>query len=260
MLEIALKEGKKIYFASDLHLGLFPIEKSAERERLFVKWLDSIKHDAQALILLGDIFDFWYEYRKVIPRGFTRFLGKLCELADSGIEIHFFTGNHDVWVFDYLPKEIGLIVHNKSTLAKIGNTSFYLGHGDDINHADWGFKILKACFTNKFLQFLFSRLHPNLAFTFGHWWSTKSRYSKGISEQFLGVDKEHQIVFAKKYLQNMDVNFFVFGHRHFAMDIKLDEHSRLVNLGEWIVSNTFAQFDGYNLTLKSYTGSTFYKI
>lgn len=250
MIEINLVPGKKAYFASDTHLGLPPIHSSKERERLFVSWLDQIKSDAQVLFLLGDIFDFWYEYRKVIPKGFTRFLGKLCELSDNGIKIYFFTGNHDVWLFDYLPDEVGLNVIKHHETALINNQNFYLAHGDDLNPKDYGFRILKYCFANRYLQFLFSRIHPNLAFTFGHWWSKHSRYSKGITENFLGEDKEHQIVFAKKMLLKKHFQYFVFGHRHLPMDFKLNESSRLINLGEWIHACTYGEFDGVQFFLK----------
>ncbi len=251
-IKINLQQNKKIFFASDLHLGLYPREKSLDREKLFVKWLNEIQPRCQALFLLGDIFDFWYEYRKVIPRGFTRFLGKLCEFADQGIEIHLFTGNHDVWMFDYLPKEIGAVVHQKSTIADINNKIFLIGHGDGLGKGDWGYKFLKACFTSKTLQWLFSRLHPNLAFAIGHAWSKKSRLSKGVAEEFKGEDKEHQVLFARDYLKNNDIDFFVFGHRHVPIDFKLNENSRLINLGEWIFSNSYAEFDGNNMELKYY--------
>jgi len=249
---IQLSPGEKAYFASDFHLGLFPYDKSKMREKLIVKWLDSIKTDAKVLFLLGDIFDFWYEYNKVIPKGYTRFLGKLAEMSDNGTQIHYFTGNHDVWVFDYLEKEIGLTVHKKDKLCQINGKQLMVGHGDELCPNDYGYWFLKSVFKSKILQFFFSRLHPNLALWFGQTWSKHSRLSKGISEAFLGEDKEHQIVFARKYLQNNHADYFIYGHRHIPMDFKLTETSRLINLGEWIHSNTYAVFDGNEMALKHY--------
>lgn len=251
-VSIQLNKGEKVYFASDFHLGLYPYDKSAEREKLIVTWLDSIKPDVKVLFLLGDIFDFWYEYRNVIPKGFTRFLGKLAELADNGVEIHYFTGNHDVWAFDYLSKEIGLTIYRKDTPFEINGRKFLVGHGDELGSDDYGYKFLKGVFKSKILQFLFSRIHPNLALAFGHTWSKHSRLSKGVSEAFLGEDKEHQILFARKYLKANNIDFFVFGHRHIPMDFKLSEKSRLINLGEWIRSNTYAVFDGETIELLKY--------
>jgi UDP-2,3-diacylglucosamine hydrolase len=250
---INLQPGKKAFFASDLHLGLYPRDKSMEREKIFIKWLEEIQPQTQMLFLLGDTFDFWYEYRKVIPKGFTRFLGKICEFTDKGIEVHLFTGNHDVWMFDYLPAEIGVRVYHQSITARINEKIFYLGHGDGLGKGDLGYKFLKACFTSKTLQFLFSRLHPNLALALGHAWSKKSRYSKGIAEEFQGEDKEQQILFAREYIKHNNIDYFVFGHRHIPLDFDLNGHSRLFNLGEWIFSNSFAEFDGHNLELKYYS-------
>ena len=249
---ITLTNGKKAFFASDIHLGLYPYAKSAEREKVFVRWLNEIQPQAQVLFLLGDVFDFWYEYRKVVPRGFTRFLGKLSEICDSGIEVHFFTGNHDVWVFDYLPKEIGVKVHRTTESFKMNGKDFVIGHGDGLSHDDLGYKILKRIFTSKTLQFLFSRLHPNTALWFGHTWSKHSRLSKGVSEAFLGEDKEHQILFARDYLKTKHSDYFVFGHRHIAMDFDLNGKSHLINLGEWISAKTYAVFDGNEMKLLKY--------
>jgi UDP-2,3-diacylglucosamine hydrolase len=245
-----LKQDKKVFFASDVHLGLHPLDKSREREKYFVKWLDEIKPHAQILFLPGDIFDFWYEYRKVVPRGFTRFLGKLSEFNDLGIEVHYFTGNHDVWVFDYLPSETGVILHRGPITIEINDKTFFIGHGDGMGKGDQGYKLLKACFTSKILQFLFSRLHPNLALSIGHTWSKHSRLSKGVSEAFLGESKEHQVIFAHDYLKDNKIDYFIFGHRHIPMDLKLNETSRLINLGEWIISNSYAEFDGNDVSLK----------
>ena len=249
---LVLPDQKKAYFASDVHLGLYPQEKSALREKVFVKWLDSIKNDVGALFLVGDIFDFWYEYRKVTARGFVRFLGKLCEIADSGVPVYYFTGNHDVWVFDYLPKEVGLQVFYNPIELKINERKFVIGHGDGLGPGDTGYKFLRKIFYNKFLQFLFSRVHPNFAYALGHNWSKHSRLSKGVYEEFYGVEKEFQVLFARDYLQHKAADFFVFGHRHIPMDIKLNENSRLINLGEWIVGNTYAVFDGQNMELLSF--------
>jgi UDP-2,3-diacylglucosamine hydrolase len=248
---LILPDQKRAYFVSDLHLGLYPYEKSSKRERIFVQWLDQIKKDAGALFLVGDIFDFWYEYRKVASRGFVRFLGKLCEITDSGVPVYYFTGNHDVWVFDYLPSETGVKVFYDAIEIGINNYKFFIGHGDNVGKGDIGYKILRKAFYSKILQFLFSRLHPNLAYFLGHSWSKHSRLSKGIFEPFFGLDKEHQVLFAKEYIKNNNIDFFIFGHRHIPMDIRLNEKSRLINLGEWIDGYTYAVFDGQNMELCS---------
>lgn len=243
--------GKKVYFASDFHLGLYPYQKSAIREKEIVKWLDSIKSDAGALFLVGDIFDFWYEYRKVVARGFTRFLGKICEFTDNGIPVYFFTGNHDAWVFDYLPNETGMKVFKNMIEIEINEKRFVIGHGDGVGPNDNNYKILRAIFHNSFLQFCFSRLHPNFAYSLGHNWSKHSRYSKGISDSFHGVDKEFNILFANTLLNSKPIDYFVFGHRHIPMDIRLTENSKLINLGEWIFAQTYAVFDGSKMELIS---------
>jgi UDP-2,3-diacylglucosamine hydrolase len=243
---------KKTYFASDIHLGLYPYDKSREREKKFVRWLNEISADAEALYLLGDVFDYWYEYKKVVPRGFVRTLAKLAEFSDLGIPVHFFTGNHDVWVFDYLPTETGVIVHREPLVANIRGKKFFLDHGDGLGPGDHWYKIMKRLFDNRFLQWMFSRLHPNGTIAFGHWWSKNSRYSKGIAEVYLGEDKEFQILFAKDYLQREAIDYFIFGHRHIPMDVQLSPESRLVNLGEWIFSCSYAVFDGTEVKLLYY--------
>ena len=247
-----LPENKKIYFASDVHLGLYPYDHSRIREKLFVKWLEEIRKDAAELYLLGDIFDYWYEYRKVVPRGFTRTLGKLAEITDSGIPVHFFTGNHDVWVFDYLPSEIGVILHNEPYILELNGKRMFLAHGVGLGPGDPGYKLLRRIFRSKFMQWLYSKIHPNLSMRFAHWWSKKSRYSKGIAEAFQGEENELQIVFAKETLKKEHFDYFIFGHRHVPMNYPLNPDSRLINLGEWIFSNTYAMFDGTLLELKQY--------
>lgn len=249
---IDLPANKKVYFASDMHLGLYPYDKSAQREKLIVQWLDEIKGSAGALFLVGDIFDFWYEYRMVVSKGFVRFLGKLCEFTDAGIPVYVFTGNHDVWMFNYLQSEIGATVFYKPEEFKINNTLFYVGHGDGVGPGDASYKFLKSIFTSKVCQFLFSRLHPNFAYALGRTWSKHSRYSKGISDTFHGMDKEFNILFAKEMLKTKQVDYFVFGHRHIPMNIALNEKSKLINLGEWIFAMTYGAFDGNEFELKSY--------
>jgi UDP-2,3-diacylglucosamine hydrolase len=243
----------KIYFISDVHLGLYPPEQSARRERLLVKWLDEIKPEASELYLVGDIFDYWHEYKHVVPRGHTRFLGKLADLSDSGIKLHFFTGNHDIWVYDYLPAEIGLTLYRHHIVREFNGYRFYIGHGDGVGRGDPGYKLLKGIFTNKVLQWLYARIHPNATMAFGKRWSRSSRYAKGIvAEPYRGDDKEIQVLFAREMLKKEHFDYFIFGHRHIPFMISLEQNSHVVNLGDWISNFTYAVWDGRELLLKSY--------
>ncbi len=242
----------KIYFVSDVHLGAGALDNNLEREKLFVQWLDEIKKDASMLFLMGDIFDFWFEYKKVVPRGFTRTLGKIAEIADSGIPVHFFTGNHDVWVFDYLPSEIGVQVHRNELRATFGNKRFFLAHGDGLDPFDKGYHLLKKVFTNRFFQWAFARLHPNLAISIAHSWSKNSRLTKGLGEHFKGEDKEGLYVHAKEIIKNEDVDYIIFGHRHLMMDMPVGEKTRYINLGDWINHYSYGVFDGEKFELKTY--------
>ncbi|MDP4183654.1 MAG: UDP-2,3-diacylglucosamine diphosphatase [Bacteroidota bacterium] len=245
--------GKKIYFISDVHLGAPALNDNRQREKLFVSWLEMVKKDAEEIYLLGDIFDFWYEYRKVVPRGFTRSLGKIAEIADSGIKIHLFTGNHDLWMFDYLPKETGVILHRDPFRTTLYGKSFFIAHGDGLDKDDKGYLLLKKIFKNKILQWMFSRLHPNFAFWLGHAWSKKSRLSKGIAGVgFKGVENEGIVKYAEEVLKNETIDFFVMGHRHIALDIKLSPSSRFILTGDWIRLFTYAEFDGDKFELKTY--------
>lgn len=245
--------GQRTYFVSDIHLGAPALNNNKEREKLFVSWLDEIKADAKTLYLVGDIFDFWYEYKKVVPRGFTRTLGKLAEMSDMGIEIHFLTGNHDVWVFDYLPTEIGLKLYREPLEVEIDGKQFFIAHGDGLDKDDKGYHFLKKIFTSKILQWFFSRLHPNFALSLGHAWSKKSRLDKGISgEDFKGIENEGMITFAKEWLQTNDTDFFVTGHRHVPLNIELDKNARFINTGDWVNHFTYAVFDGSDIELKTY--------
>jgi len=247
-----LKEGKKIYFASDLHLGAPYIEDQRTHEVRFVSWLDSIKEDAEKIFLIGDIFDFWYEYKYSIPKGFTRFLGKLSELTDSGIEVHIFTGNHDVWLFDYLPEECGVIVHQKELKIKIDETTFYLAHGDELGDFDRSYKLMKWLFRNKTAQWLFSLLHPDIAISFAKWWSVKSRTKneRSYKAEYQGDEKEWPVLFAKSYIEkDPDIDFFIFGHRHIAKEIPLNDKTMIIYLGDWIKNFSYGEFDGKEFKL-----------
>jgi UDP-2,3-diacylglucosamine hydrolase len=248
-----MAEKQSIYFASDLHLGMQSPEESLRREKLFVQWLEEIRHDASELWLLGDVFDYWFEYRKVVPRGFTRFLGTLASLSDTGVEIHLIPGNHDIWIFDYLPGELNLKVHRKSLRKTWNGHRFYLGHGDGLHQGDLGYKLLQRIFKNKLLQWFYARIHPNGSMAFAHWWSKKSRMKHGALGAFLGADREHQVQFSKQELEkHPDIEYFVFGHRHIPYDIRIAENSRVICLGDWIGNFTYGVFDGQEFRLEKY--------
>ncbi len=246
---------KKYYFFSDVHLGLHPQEKSKEREKKVVRWLDEIKHDAAEIFMVGDIFDFWHEHKYVVPKGFVRFMGKLSELVDSGIKIHFFTGNHDIWAYGYFEEELNIKILRSPIEREINNKKFLIGHGDGIGPGDKSYKLLKWFFTNRVLQWFFSRLHPNFSMWIGKTWSKNSRYSKGVvSENFTGKEKEFQILFAKERIKKKHFDYFIFGHRHIPYDLELTKDSRILNLGDWISSFTYAVFDGDKMELKQFEG------
>jgi len=246
-----LNRENKIYFASDVHLGLPNYKESLAREKRFVQWLDTIKHDAKEIILLGDIFDFWFEYKRAIPRGFTRFLGKLCEITDSGIPVHFFTGNHDMWIFDYLPKETGIILHKEPIVKEFSGKKFFLAHGDGLGPGDRSYKLLKRIFASRFSQWLFARFHPNMGIWIANSWSTHSRYSRE-TRPFEGEDKEWLILYSKNLLKSEDYDYMVYGHRHLPMDLPLNKKTRYINLGDWITNFTYAVFDGKKMELKKF--------
>jgi len=245
---------KKVFFASDTHFGFPDFDKSLKREILFVKWLDEIKEEAKELYLLGDIFDFWFEYKRVVPRGYSRLLGKLSEFNDSGIPVHFFTGNHDIWVFDYLSSETGVIIHRNPLEIKISGKKFFLAHGDGLGPFDKKFKVLKRIFTNKLAQSLFKILHPDAGIYIAHKWSHKSRYSHS-KVKFLGSDREWLVLFAKSLLKKQKFDYMIFGHRHFPHEFEIQNNCRFINLGDWISHFTYGVFDGTHFQLKSYVDS-----
>lgn len=243
----------KAYFVSDVHLGAPALKNNKERELAFVNWLSEIGKDATHLFLMGDIFDFWFEYRTVVPRGYTRTLGKIAELADSGVDVHFFTGNHDVWVFDYLPTELGLTLHREQFKIQLGEKKFFLAHGDGLDKTDKGYLLLKKIFTNRTLQWLFARIHPNFSLRMGNKWSKHSRISKGLSgELFKGTNKEGMFIFAESVLRDEMFDYFVFGHRHVMINCPIGKSSRYINLGDWINYFSFGVFDGIDFELKQY--------
>jgi UDP-2,3-diacylglucosamine hydrolase len=250
---VTLSTTGKTYFASDIHLGIPDYESSLKREKRFVAWLDHIREDADRIFLLGDIFDFWFEYKRVVPRGFTRLLGKIAELTDAGLPVHFFTGNHDLWIFDYLPEEIGITVHKEPLTLEIEGKRFFLSHGDGLGPGDGGYKFLKKVFTNKTLQWMFARLHPNFAIWLASKFSADSRQSN-LSSGFLGED-EWLVRYAYEILGKEHYDFFIFGHRHIPIDISLKNGSRFIYLGDWITHFTYGVFDGTQFSLKIFKPS-----
>ncbi|MCE1198009.1 MAG: UDP-2,3-diacylglucosamine diphosphatase [Marinilabiliales bacterium] len=243
---------KKIYFISDLHFGAKALKDNREREMLFADWLRSIRKDAAMLFLMGDFFDFWFEYKKVVPKGFVRSLGVLADLCDQGIPVHFFTGNHDIWAFDYLSEEIGMQIHTDSETLELMGKKFFLSHGDDLGKKDFGYQLIKNFFHNKLAQWAFAKIHPDLSFRLAHHWSKKSRLSyKDGDKGFHGEEKEEQVVFAKQLLKKEHFDFIVFGHRHILLDLTLESDCRLIILGDWIRKFTYGVFDGKQFVLES---------
>lgn len=247
-------QNNKIYFASDFHLGAPNEKESFIREKRIISWLDKIKEDAKEIYLVGDVFDFWFEYKNAIPKGFVRFQGKIAELSDSGIDIHIFTGNHDMWIFDYIPKELGCTLHKESIIKEFGGKKFFIGHGDGLGPGDKKYKMLKAVFSSKICQWAFARIHPNLGIGIANAWSRKSRKTNlSYDEVFHGEEKEQLVSFCKEYVQkDNSIDYFIFGHRHLPLEIKINEKTTYFNLGEWIKHNTYAVFDGEKLELKEF--------
>ncbi|SRX52487.1 UDP-2,3-diacylglucosamine diphosphatase [Aequorivita sp. CIP111184] len=246
--------GKKIYFSSDNHLGAPTQVESLPREKIFVKWLDSIKHDAEVIFLLGDLFDFWFEYRTVVPKGFIRVLGKLAELRDSGIQIHFFVGNHDLWMHDYFEKELNIPVYHNPKEFVFNNKHFFIGHGDGKGPGDKGYKRMKRVFTNPFFKWLFRWLHPDIGVRVAQHLSVKNKLISGDEDkQFLGEDREWLAQYSKRKLESKHFDYFIFGHRHLPMEIKVGENSKYYNLGDWINHYTYGVFNGENFELKTFT-------
>jgi UDP-2,3-diacylglucosamine hydrolase len=247
--------GKNLYFISDFHLGAPNASASLQREKKIVQFLNEMRDQTAALFIVGDMFDFWYEYKKVVPRGYVRLLGKLAELTDGGIPVHFFVGNHDMWMRDYFQTELGIPVYFEPKEFEFSGKTFYIGHGDGLGPGDAGYKALKNVFRNPICQWAFGLVPPRVGIGVADYFSRKSRAKAGTSEEhFLGEEKEWLLTYCKELLQEKKVDYFIFGHRHLPIDYRLKEESRYINLGDWITFFTYAVFDGRDVALKTYGG------
>ena len=248
-----IPKGKKIYFASDNHLGAPTTEASRPREKKFVAWLDDVKQDAAAIFLLGDLFDFWFEYKKVVPKGFTRTLGKLAEISDSGIPIYYFVGNHDLWMHGYFEEELNIPVYHKPEEFTFNNKTFFIGHGDGLGPGDKGYKRMKKVFQNSFFRWLFRWAHPDIGMRVAQYLSVKNKLISGDDDAtFLGEENEWLVQYSKRKLEDSHRDYFVFGHRHLPLEINLNKKAKYINLGDWIQYFTYGVFDGENFELKTY--------
>ena len=244
---------KKIYFASDQHFGAPTPKASFPREQKFVAWLDEIKKDAECIFLLGDLFDFWFEYKTVVPKGFIRVLGKLAEIRDSGIPIYFFVGNHDLWMTDYFEKELNIPVYHDNQEFTFNDKTFLIGHGDGLGPGDKGYKFLKKIMTNKILQWLYRRIHPDTGIAIANWFSQLGpKHGDGREEEFQGAEKEWLVQFCKSTIEKNHFDYFIFGHRHLALEYPISDRSLYINLGDWIRFDSYAVFDGTSTRLQYY--------
>jgi len=247
------QEHLKIYFVSDCHFGIPNRAASLVREKRFIAWLDTIKADASEIYILGDLFDFWFEYRTVIPRGYVRLLGKLAELTDAGIRIHLFTGNHDMWMFDYFPSELGIDLFRAPVVKQMHGLRMMIGHGDGMGPGDYGYKFIKKVFANKVCQWFYARLHPNFALGLGLFFSRRSRLARGNSDSiYKGDERERLLVYCHEHIKQEPIDLFVFGHRHLPLDMPVGDASRYVNLGDWFYNFTYGELDGTTFELKKF--------
>lgn len=245
---------KKIYFISDLHLGAKTLKSPQDAEKRVVAWLDSVKESASAIYLLGDILDYWFEYRCVVPRGFTRFFGKIAELTDRGVEVHWFIGNHDIWIFDYLPTELGVIVHKESYVTQLCGKQFYMGHGDGEGRRPLGFLFIRWLFRNKICQKLYASIHPWWTVPFAYGWSSNSRKTGGQTPKFGNNEENPLVEWATEYNRKAEnkIDYFVFGHQHLLFKRQLKSGGEIVLTGDWITHNSYVEFDGETFALKNF--------
>jgi len=254
-MNINLPKGKKVYFASDQHFGIPSLEKSKIREKKFIKWLDNLKKDAHLVFLMGDLFDFWHEWDYVVPKGYVRVLGKLAEIIDSGIEVRFFVGNHDLWMKSYFSEELGIPVYFNKRYYEISGKKFLLAHGDGLGPGDKGYKKMKKIFTNPVAKWFFKWLHPDIGMKIALYLSQKNKAISGLENvNFLGEDKEFLILYSKEKLKTENIDYFVFGHRHLPLILNLNNGAaKYVNLGDWINHFTYGVFDGIDFELKTFS-------
>jgi UDP-2,3-diacylglucosamine hydrolase len=253
MITISTSENKKVYFASDQHLGAPTQKASLPREKKFVAWLEEIKKDADAIFILGDLFDFWFEYKTVVPKGFVRVLGKLAEIRDSGTPIYFFVGNHDLWMNDYFEKELNIPVFHAPQEFLINNKKFLIGHGDGLGPGDKGYKRMKKVFTFPLFKWMFKWLHPDLGVKIGQYLSVKNKLISGNEdENYLGDDNEWLVQYCKQKLTEKHYDYFIFGHRHLPLEIQLQENSKYINLGDWIKYFTFGSYNKTEFKLTNF--------
>lgn len=243
---------KKIYFISDFHFGVPDAEASKQRERKFIQWIREVKNDASEIYLLGDLFDFWFEYKTVVPKGYVEIMATIKKVIDEGIAVYMFTGNHDMWMFGYLEEEIGIKTYYGPIEKEISGKRFMIGHGDGLGPGDYGYKFIKKIFASKVCQWLFRWIHPDIGIPFARFWSARSRAATGEEAEFLGEDKEWLIRFSREVLKTRHIDYFIFGHRHLPIEYRLNESSVYINTGDWIRYYSYAVFDGSNVQLKYY--------
>jgi UDP-2,3-diacylglucosamine hydrolase len=260
-LPMQIPAGKKIFFISDFHLGSPDHQTSLQREKYIIRFLDSISHEAAEIFIVGDLFDFWFEYKTVVPKGYVRILGKLATLTDSGIPIQFFVGNHDMWMKNYFETELAIPVYYEPKVFTRNGRKFLIGHGDGLGPGDGGYKFLKKIFRNKFSQGLFGILPPALGVGVANYFSRKSRHVTHLTdEKFLGEDGEWLIAYCKRKMEMEHYDYMIFGHRHLPIDFTFPNGSRYINLGDWISYFSYASFDGERFSLQSYDPSLDHKI
>lgn len=240
----------KIYFASDFHLGIDARLSSADRERQIVRWLDMVAADAETIYLVGDLFDFWFEYRSVVPKGYLRLFGKLAELVDGGLPIQIFTGNHDMWLGSYIKDELGIQVIREPIIVTHHGKQFMIGHGDGLGPGDYGYKFIKKVFANPLCQWCYARIHPNAAFGLANFWSSQSRKGAIKNDKWLGKENEWLVQYAEEKVRSEAIDYFIFGHRHLPIFCTLQNSKSIyLNLGDWLDFNSYASFDGEALKL-----------
>lgn len=251
---------KNVYFASDMHFGIPDSESSLVREKLFVRWLDDISADASDIFIMGDLFDFWFEWKHVVPKGYIRLLGKMTELSDKGIRFHFFTGNHDMWMFSYFEDAFSAKIYRNDTILSMLNKTLYLSHGDGLGPGDHGYKFIKKLFRNKLAQWCYARLHPNFAVMLANFFSHKSRYSNTVKNSSDNNRErqltENQIIHARTILKNQHIDYFIFGHQHTPVKEQIKENSILYNIGNWFESFTYLKFEDGNIIHMTYKTGT----